>query len=64
MEAHGATVARLAQQAATFLPKPVAAKLMERAGVDRLSALHLAIETVRRGGTISLIGVYGGQSDP
>jgi threonine dehydrogenase-like Zn-dependent dehydrogenase len=64
MEAHGATVTRLAQQAATFLPKAVAAKLMERAGVDRLSALHLAIETVRRGGTISLIGVYGGQTDP
>jgi threonine dehydrogenase-like Zn-dependent dehydrogenase len=64
MEAHGATFAKLAQQAAGFLPKPVAAKLMERAGVDRLSAFHLAIEVVRRGGTISLIGVYGGQADP
>jgi threonine dehydrogenase-like Zn-dependent dehydrogenase len=37
---------------------------MERAGVDRLSAFHLAIEAVRRGGTISLSGVYGGQTDP
>jgi threonine dehydrogenase-like Zn-dependent dehydrogenase len=37
---------------------------MERAGVDRLSALHLAIELVRRGGTISLFGVYGGMADP
>jgi threonine dehydrogenase-like Zn-dependent dehydrogenase len=37
---------------------------MERAGVDRLSAFQLAIELVRRGGTISLIGVYGGQADP
>jgi threonine dehydrogenase-like Zn-dependent dehydrogenase len=64
MEAHGAPIAKLAQQAAGFLPKPVAAKLMERAGVDRLTALHLAIEIVRRGGTISLIGVYGGQADP
>ena len=37
---------------------------MERAGVDRLSALHLAIDIVRRGGTLSLSGVYGGQADP
>ena len=37
---------------------------MERAGVDRLPALHLAIDIVRRGGTISLIGVYGGMADP
>jgi threonine dehydrogenase-like Zn-dependent dehydrogenase len=64
MEAHGAPVAKLAQQATSFLPQAVAAKLMERAGVDRLSAFHVAIEAVRRGGTISLIGVYGGQADP
>jgi threonine dehydrogenase-like Zn-dependent dehydrogenase len=64
MEAHGAAVAKLAQQAVSFLPQAVAAKLMERAGVDRLSAFHVAIEAVRRGGTISLIGVYGGQADP
>jgi threonine dehydrogenase-like Zn-dependent dehydrogenase len=37
---------------------------MEKAGVDRLSVLHAAIDTVRRGGTISLSGVYGGQLDP
>jgi threonine dehydrogenase-like Zn-dependent dehydrogenase len=37
---------------------------MERVGVDRMAALHLAIELVRRGGTISLIGVYGGMTDP
>jgi len=37
---------------------------MEKAGVDRLAAVHLAIELVRRGGTISLSGVYGGQADP
>jgi threonine dehydrogenase-like Zn-dependent dehydrogenase len=64
MEAHGAPVAKLAQQMTSFLPDGVAAKLMERAGVDRLSAFHLAIEAVRRGGTISLSGVYGGQTDP
>jgi threonine dehydrogenase-like Zn-dependent dehydrogenase len=42
----------------------VAQQLMQRAGVDRLSAFHLAIDIVRRGGTISLSGVYGGQADP
>jgi threonine dehydrogenase-like Zn-dependent dehydrogenase len=64
MEAHGAPVAKLMQTMTGFLPDALAAKLMERAGVDRLSALHLAIDIVRRGGTISLIGVYGGQADP
>ena len=37
---------------------------MQTAGVDRLSALNLAIDLVRRGGTISLSGVYGGTADP
>jgi threonine dehydrogenase-like Zn-dependent dehydrogenase len=64
MEAHGAPVAQAMQTMTSFLPDALAAKLMERAGVDRLHALHLAIEIVRRGGTISLIGVYGGMSDP
>jgi len=36
----------------------------ETAGVDRLTALHLAIDLVRRGGTISVSGVYGGVADP
>jgi len=39
-------------------------KLMETASVDRLHALYLAIELVRRGGTISISGVYGGMADP
>jgi threonine dehydrogenase-like Zn-dependent dehydrogenase len=64
MEAHGAPLARLAQQVTTMLPTPVAATVMERAGVDRLHALDLAIDVVRRGGTISVIGVYGGMADP
>jgi len=42
----------------------VSKKMMNEAGVDRLSAFYAAIRTVRRGGTISLIGVYGGQADP
>jgi len=64
MEAHGSPVGKLAHQLAGLLPDAVAAKLMETAGVDRLSALYAAIELVRRGGTISLSGVYGGMADP
>jgi threonine dehydrogenase-like Zn-dependent dehydrogenase len=33
-------------------------------GVDRLDAVHTAIDLVRRGGTVSLSGVYGGMADP
>jgi threonine dehydrogenase-like Zn-dependent dehydrogenase len=64
MEAHGAPIGKLAQQLTGLMPDSVAAKLIETAGVDRLSALRLAIDAVRRGGTISVIGVYGGQADP
>jgi threonine dehydrogenase-like Zn-dependent dehydrogenase len=64
MEAHGAPGAELAQKATGLLPDSLAAKATERFAVDRLSALLEAIDTVRRGGTISISGVYGGQLDP
>jgi threonine dehydrogenase-like Zn-dependent dehydrogenase len=64
MEAHGAPLGKLAHQLAGFLPDAVAAMLIEKGGVDRLSVLHGAIDVVRRGGTISLSGVYGGAVDP
>jgi threonine dehydrogenase-like Zn-dependent dehydrogenase len=64
MEAHGAPVAKLAQSVAGFLPDAVAGPMMEKAGIDRLSVLRAAIGAVRRGGTISLSGVYGGMADP
>jgi threonine dehydrogenase-like Zn-dependent dehydrogenase len=64
MEAHGAPGAELAQKATGLLPDALAAKVTEKAAVDRLSALLAAIDTVRRGGTISISGVYGGQLDP
>lgn len=64
MEAHGAPVARAAQWGVGLLPDAVAEKLMERVGIDRLHALYSAIDIVRRGGTISLSGVYGGAADP
>jgi threonine dehydrogenase-like Zn-dependent dehydrogenase len=64
MEAHGSPSAKIAQQMAGLLPDAVAAPLMQQAGVDRLNALYLAIDIVRRGGTISVSGVYGGMTDP
>ncbi|MEV7013207.1 zinc-dependent alcohol dehydrogenase [Streptosporangium sp. NPDC051022] len=64
MEAHGSPVAKFAQTVTGVLPDMIAAPLMSAAGVDRLAALQQSIETVRRGGTISVIGVYGGMTDP
>ncbi|OLF15139.1 zinc-dependent alcohol dehydrogenase [Actinophytocola xanthii] len=64
MEAHGSPGGKLAQQMTTLLPKALAAKMTEKAGVDRLGALFASIDAVRRGGTISLSGVYGGMVDP
>jgi threonine dehydrogenase-like Zn-dependent dehydrogenase len=64
MEAHGAPIGRLAHRLAGLLPDAVAQQVMQTAGIDRLSALHMAIELVRRGGTVSLSGVYGGAASP
>jgi threonine dehydrogenase-like Zn-dependent dehydrogenase len=64
MEAHGQPGVKLLQKAAGLLPDSVAQKLMQTGGMDRLGALHLAIDAVRRGGTISISGVYGGAADP
>ena len=64
MEAHGSPVAKLAHAAVGLLPDVVAAPMMKRGGVDRMNALYSAIDIVRRGGTISLSGVYGGMADP
>jgi threonine dehydrogenase-like Zn-dependent dehydrogenase len=63
-EAHGTPVQELMQKLASRSPKAVATRLMERVGSDRTSALHAAIATVRRGGTLSLAGVYGGAATP
>src|SRR3954468_18092045 len=64
MEAHGSPLATIAQKATAIVPDAVMEKVMQVAGVDRLAALNTAIEAVRRGGTISLSGVYGGATDP
>jgi threonine dehydrogenase-like Zn-dependent dehydrogenase len=64
MEAHGSPVSHVAHKMVSLLPDAVAERLMTRAGIDRLAALHTAIELVRRGGTLSIVGVYGGMTDP
>jgi threonine dehydrogenase-like Zn-dependent dehydrogenase len=64
MEAHGAPGGKLAQTLVGYMPDAIARKLMQTAGVDRLSVISMAVELVRRGGTISLSGVYGGTADP
>ena len=64
MEAHGSPVAKVTQQLAGLLPDALSKPMMQRAGVDRLDALYSAIDIARRGGTISLSGVYGGAADP
>lgn len=64
MEAHGSGAASAAQKLVGLLPDAVAKPLMKSAGVDRLAALYSAFESVRRGGTVSISGVYGGAKDP
>jgi threonine dehydrogenase-like Zn-dependent dehydrogenase len=64
MEAHGSPGAKFAQAATGMLPDPLARKATEKMAVDRLDALLAGIDCTRRGGTLSLSGVYGGQVDP
>lgn len=64
MEAHGSPIAQGLHAGVGLLPDALARPLFTRAGIDRLAALHSAIDLVRRGGTVSLSGVYGGMQDP
>ncbi|MGO4783097.1 alcohol dehydrogenase catalytic domain-containing protein [Cryobacterium sp. W22_MBD10_FK3] len=64
LEAHGSPGASFAQAAVGLLPDAVAQKVMNTGGIDRLNAMHLAFDAVRRGGTVSLSGVYAGEADP
>jgi threonine dehydrogenase-like Zn-dependent dehydrogenase len=70
MEAHGSEETRfnmvtaVAQKATGLLPDAVAARVTDKAALDRLDALHTSIKAARRGGTVSVSGVYGGEVDP
>lgn len=64
MEAHGSPIGELSHKIVSRLPGNVSAPIMRKAGIDRLHVLHQSIDAVRRAGTISLSGVYGGMADP
>ncbi len=64
MEAHGNPIAQATIGAVTMLPDAIGRPLTEKLGIDRLEALMNSIKTVRRGGTVSIVGVYGGAVDP
>ena len=64
MEAHGDAIGKMAHRMTALLPDSLTEQLMQHAGMDRMAAFHTAIDLVRRGGTISLSGVYGGMADP
>ena len=70
MEAHGHDRPRMnklvetAQKLTGKLPDAVADKITDKAALDRLDALYAAVKGVRRGGTVSISGVYGGELDP
>ena len=64
MEAHGSPVTEWAMKAMSLVPRKAAAGTMRRVGSDRSAALMTALDAVRRGGTVSLSGVYGGMTQP
>ena len=63
MEAHGNPGIKLVQRAVGLLPDPAARQVFDKAGIDRLAALYASIDVVRRGGTVSISGVYAGDAD-
>src|SRR5215203_3451914 len=64
MEAHGSPVAEKAIGLVGRLPDKLARPLTDKLAIDRTAALLAAIKSVRRGGTVSVSGVYGGEVDP
>ena len=64
MEAHGAPVAETLGKVVGVMPGPVARPMIEKMGIDRGASLYASIDSVRRGGTLSIIGVYGGAATP
>lgn len=64
MEAHGSPAAEMAQKSLRLLPKRLQGWVLSTMGVDRMDALYVALDAVRRGGTVSISGVYGGAADP
>lgn len=64
LEAHGNPLISAAHHSLGMLPDVLGQPLLQAVGVDRTAALYSAIDMVRRGGTVSLSGVYAGNADP
>jgi threonine dehydrogenase-like Zn-dependent dehydrogenase len=64
MEAHDSPVGKAAHAVVGVLPDAIAKPMSDKMALDRLGALRTAIKSVRRGGTVSVSGVYGGEVDP
>jgi threonine dehydrogenase-like Zn-dependent dehydrogenase len=64
MEASHSPLMKAAHAVIGHLPDVVAKPAIEHVGLDRMAALHTAVKSVRRGGTVSVSGVYGGEIDP
>lgn len=64
MEAHGSPVGKAAHAAVGMLPDALARPLIDKMALDRMHALRTAFKAVRRCGTVSISGVYGGEMDP
>ena len=64
MEAHDSPVGKAAHAVVGALPDVIAKPMTDTMAIDRLGALRTAVKAVRRGGTVSLSGVYGGEVDP
>ncbi len=64
MEAHGSPLGKAAHAAVGLLPDALAAPLTDKLAIDRMDALRTALKATRRGGTVSVSGVYGGEVDP
>jgi threonine dehydrogenase-like Zn-dependent dehydrogenase len=64
MEAHDSPLGKAAHAVVGALPDVIAKPMTDTMALDRLGALRTAVKAVRRGGTVSLSGVYGGEVDP
>jgi threonine dehydrogenase-like Zn-dependent dehydrogenase len=64
MEAHDSPVGKAAHAAVGALPDKLAKPMIDKMAIDRLGALRTALKSVRRAGTVSVSGVYGGEVDP
>ena len=64
MEAHDSPLGKAAHAVVGALPDALATPMIDKLAVDRLGALRPALKMARRGGTVSISGVYGGETDP